>query len=223
MWFCPDHVLHCYVVDKQIELKPSPPPIIWPVNIGTNLTDKEVETLLEGGYQVEQQFNNGACPSHNQTNVASSSTKTGNNNPHSTSSGSVMMRNGIRVKYRTSISEEVEKKITLALKMKARIIEEVCRSEHIHEIFKVESKGDNAHIGIYDVHVKDEPSCTCPDFVDRESKKKPYLACKHLYFVFLRVLGLSQNENMFIHQPILSNRDLYNALSRPRTYPNIDL
>ena len=110
----------------------------------------------------------------------------------------------------------------MALQLNAKIIGETCRIEHRHEIFKVESRGDNGHMGIYDVHIKDEPPCTCPDFADREVKKRPYLACKHLYFVFLQVLGLSQNENMFIHQPILSNRDLYNALSRQKTYPNLD-
>lgn len=192
MWFCPDHVLHCYVVDKQIDPKPCSPPKIWPVNIGTNLQDEEVQSLLEGGYEVEQQQIDGPNPPSNVT--------VNNNNPPSAScASSGIMQNGIRVKYRTSISEEAEKKITLALQLNAKIIGETCRIEHRHEIFKVESRGDNDHMEIYDVHIKDEPSCTCPDFAEREVKKRPYLACKHLYFVFLRVLGLSQNENMFIH------------------------
>ena len=74
--------------------------------------------------------------------------------------------------------------------MKAKIIEEVCRIENRHEVFKVESQGENSHIGIYDVHVKDEPICICLDFTDCESKKMPYLPCKHFYFVYLHVLGL---------------------------------
>ena len=53
MWFCPNHVLHYYVVEKQIEPKPCHPPTIWPVNVGTNLTKEEVRSLLKGRYQVE--------------------------------------------------------------------------------------------------------------------------------------------------------------------------
>lgn len=104
--------------------------------------------------------------------------------------------------------------------MKAKVLEEVVREESVHEIFKIESLGNNNQRHEYKVEVKTQPSC--PDFADRDQKKKPYLACKHLYFVYLRVLGLSQNENMFVHQPLLSQQDLYNALNRTRSYPCMD-
>ena len=123
--------------------------------------------------------------------------------------------------YCTSISKEAVKKINLSLKLKGKVVGEVCQIELQHEIFKLESHRDDGEITLYDVHVKKEPSCTCPDFVEREAKGKPYLACKHLYFIFLCVLGLSQIENMFIHQPILSELDLYKALSHTRSYPNL--
>ena len=39
------------------------------------------------------------------------------------------------------------KKVGLALRLKAKIIEEECKIEHKHEIFKVETHGENTHIG----------------------------------------------------------------------------
>ena len=105
MWFCLDHVLHYYVVDKQIEPKPCRTPTIWPVNVGTNLTNEEVHSLLEGGYQVEQNLVDGVSLDPTQINIGSSSTIPGNNNTptgfstQNASSGSSSMQNGIRVKY----------------------------------------------------------------------------------------------------------------------------
>lgn len=58
------------------------------------------------------------------------------------------------------------------------------------EIF---GEGHEAHG--YDVHITSHPSCTCVDFAGKIQNKELYFAC----FIYLRVLGLSQNENMFIH------------------------
>ena len=92
MWFCLDHVLHRYVVDKQIDPNPCSPLKIWPMNIGTNLLDEEVQSLLEGGYEVEQQQIDGP-------NLPSNVTVNNNNPPSASCASSSMMRNGIRVKY----------------------------------------------------------------------------------------------------------------------------
>ena len=119
------------------------------------------------------------------------------------------------------LSEEALKRIQKALNLKAKVKTFSLVEEKIHEIFAIETYGEDTHIGLYDVHIKVEPSCTCPDFRIRESKGKAYLACKHLYWVFLKVLGCSQNEHMFIHQPIMSRIDVHNALSRRRTYPSL--
>ena len=112
------------------------------------------------------------------------------------------MRDGVRVRYRSTISTDVARKMVLALALKARVVEESCKEDGCKESFKVETHGANDHVGLYTVCICKEPKCSCPDFTERLAKRQPYLACKHLYFVFLRVLGLSQNENMFIHQPV---------------------
>lgn len=61
---------------------------------------------------------------------------------------------------------------------------------------------------IYLVDICNNPTCTCPDF------KKRKLTCKHIYFVLLRVLKLS-NINTFTDQElinILSNINIDNTI-----------
>ncbi len=221
-WFCPDHVLHCHKVDKNIEPQPSHPPHVWPVHVGTNVTSDEVQTLLEGGYQVECITTN-PSPATPRVCVSNEANTPNRCVQAAMAQGATQttMQDGVRVQYRPSISNDVARKITLALAMKATVVEEISRAHGVHEVFKVESLGENGHVGLYSVSICKEPSCTCPDFTI-VAKQKPYLACKHLYFVLLRVLGLSQNENMFIHQPIVNEADLFKALTQDRTYPSND-
>ena len=70
----------------------------------------------------------------------------------------------------------------------------------------------------YTVCIKANPCCSCPDFQDQVDSKRSFLACKHMYHVYLSVIGLSMHENMFIHQPYLTKNDLIFALTKPRAY-----
>lgn len=39
---------------------------------------------------------------------------------------------------------------------------------------------------IYDVHIKNVPTCTCPDYLTR------YKRCKHIYFVLMKVMKIDE-------------------------------
>ena len=52
---------------------------------------------------------------------------------------------------------------------------------------------------IYNVDIAKKPACSCHDFMDQVTKGKPFLACKHIYYVYLRVFGMDANVNMYIH------------------------
>ena len=94
--------------------------------------------------------------------------------------------------------------------MQAHLVEECIVKHNQHVVFKILTQE------FYDVHIKEEPMCTCPDFQHCEMEKKSFLACKHMYFVYTRVLGLHHNQHMIIHQPALSERDLTFILSQAR-------
>lgn len=120
-------------------------------------------------------------------------------------------------KWRHGISKEVEKKIALALELNAKVIEEVCVKPNEHVTFHILTGA------YYDVHITAEPFCTCPDFQKREEKKKSFLACKHMYFVYLRVFGLDQHQHMSMHQPRLQTKDLHFILAQPRLLKPADM
>lgn len=103
--------------------------------------------------------------------------------------------------------------------MSASVLTEKVVKESQHEIFEIETES-SLQAGLrYDVHININPSCTCPDFQKRLVERKPYTACKHIYFIFLRILGFDQLSNMFIHQATLSEAEVFQALTRGRTYP----
>lgn len=112
-------------------------------------------------------------------------------------------------KWRHGISKEAEKRITAAEALEGTLLQENIIQESFHVVFIVMTQET------YVVHIKAEPSCTCPDFQKRERDQKPYLACKHLYFIYIKVLGLHRNKHMVIHQPTLSTEELSFILHQP--------
>ena len=108
------------------------------------------------------------------------------------------------------MSKEAKKRLENASLMQAQIVDECIVKQNQHVVFKILTQD------IYDVHIKEEPTCTCPDFQHREINRRSYLACKHIYFVYTQVLGLHHTQHMVIHQPVLSVRDLNFILSQDR-------
>lgn len=120
-----------------------------------------------------------------------------------------------RYKYRPGISKKALERIERSLALNARVVNTHVVKTLNHEIFHIVSFGDNGQ-SEYVVEIRKNPACSCPDFQSRAVEEKSYLACKHIYFIFLTVLGLDQNCNMFVHQPQLSEAELSRALSRER-------
>ena len=115
-------------------------------------------------------------------------------------------------KWRHSISQEAKKRISKAQSMLAIVINESEMEPTPHSIFHLGCKSGQE----YFIHIMENPWCTCPDFMGRVTRGKSYLACKHIYFVYLRVLGLNKIEDMEIHQPTLSHADVTKMLTHPQ-------
>lgn len=214
MWFCNTDVTHTWQPEKSIYPIPNKIPSIWPVALGTNLTQIEADMLVRGGFQIETMpLQAGATKSHNFTGHIPGGVES--SEPTPCTEPPATQKEGRRHKYRPGVSNAACVRIERAISMVARVTAVKARERHKLEIFQVETEGGQS----YDVQIASHPACTCPDFQKRVMGVKPYLACKHIYFIFLRVMGLDQNTNMFIHQPMLSERDLFQALSRERTYP----
>jgi hypothetical protein len=52
------------------------------------------------------------------------------------------------------------------------------------------------------------PECNCVYFLDMISKfgrkQNSYMNCKHVYYIFIKVLNLDAKVNLFIHTPTFS-------------------
>ena len=92
-----------------------------------------------------------------------------------------------------------------------------CINEGRHVVFTLLTSSQNNE-DEYDVSISQQPTCTCPDFQARHMEGRSYLACKHLNYVFLVLLRLDQNSNMFIYQPVLSEIEVFQTISRAKKY-----
>ena len=120
-------------------------------------------------------------------------------------------------RYRPGVSEAASKRIDSAISMEARIRGNEVLKEGKHEKFLVSTTSSKVCNEVYEVHIAMAPMCSCRDFAERAAQGRPYLACKHIYYIFLRYFGLDINHNMFIHQARLSDLDLSRVFNARRT------
>jgi hypothetical protein len=66
----------------------------------------------------------------------------------------------------------------------------------------------------YECEVRATPSCTCPDFVGAAAASSGRRACKHLLWVYMRVLGVSRDDPL-LAQAHLLQAELEAMLARP--------
>ena len=120
-------------------------------------------------------------------------------------------------RYRPGVSEAAAKRIDSAISMGASIRGFEVLKQGKHEKFLVSTSSSQVCDKVYEVHIAMAPMCTCRDFAERAAEGRPYLACKHIYYKFLRYFGLDVNHNMFIHQARLSEVDLGRVFNARRT------
>lgn len=192
LWFCNHDVEHTRAVKKQVIMSLDVPDL-WPIARGTNVSDEELSSLRASGFKIASVSTPLQTPP---TNICT------NTSELDTSSR--------KRKWRHGISKEAQNRIEAANKFDMTLLEEIVMIHKRHVIFRVMTEN------VYDVHIKEEPGCTCPDFQKRECAKKSFGACKHMYFVYVHVLGLQPKEHLVIHQPVLTVTDLAFVLAQPR-------
>ena len=87
--------------------------------------------------------------------------------------------------YRLEVSEAAAKRIESAISMEATIQGYEVMKEGKHENFMVSTLASQVRDKVYEVHIAMAPMCTCKGFAKRAAQGRPYLACKHIYFIFV--------------------------------------
>jgi len=67
---------------------------------------------------------------------------------------------------------------------------------------------------IYWIQIYVFPCCSCADFVNRHNRGRPYLACKHIFWVYMTVYRLDLQSSALIMQGMLTVGEVTEILNR---------
>lgn len=120
-----------------------------------------------------------------------------------------------RTRRRNSVSMAAKERIARAIGLKAHVIRDDVKLKNREVCFHLESFATDPNGKMYVVTIKKSPHCTCKDFMRGISWGK-FTPCKHMYVVYIVVLGMDVDNNMMMHQPHLSVSELYQVFCRDR-------
>lgn len=223
LWFCPNN--HCHVSRGNRGIGPlPPPPSVLPVVVGTNLSQREIQFLLEQGIKL-QGLHTGEAPVDSSSaetvgipssldlriNVDEFPEKVLISSPDYRHS----RRNGRVCRIRSTDSSAHLSRVVSATREIMRIVaqrqvhhgngtgKQFCIATHEH---------DNLPPKRYWVQICCFPSCSCDDFFRRHTRGKSYQACKHIYWVYKNVGRLDLTSSFIVKQPILSLTEVQSLL-----------
>ena len=180
------------------------PPIltIWPVKIGTNLSDTEIVALENAGFQLPQRehitpnwlFSNSASPLDLSTLQVP---KNPQQYPGTRKSKSIRLSN-------SGPSSRQLLNINSAKAMQASILKvTMIPQPGFGCIITLQSKPPPTDC-VYQLTISSYTNCTCPDF----KEIIPFKYWKHLYYIFVKVCALDPELDLFIHAPTFSFNEI---------------
>lgn len=205
IWFCNVSNTHSWNVDEDLVIAPpGPAPGVWPIDEGTNLDASEIEMLQANGFVIAYAGSNSLSNKTNAGGIANQSAIR------------PKYRDGKVVKWRSKLTKDFFDNIEKGRTLHAELIREaiiICNESHT---FFLSTEGSKAKGLNYSITLSDFPRCSCEGFQKRESKRLPYVPCKHMYYIFLQILGLDHLAHEFIHQAALTKVELFQALGGKR-------
>ena len=209
-WFCPDDINRCvkggpksWVVDWLAI------PMVWPVKIGTNLTRREVLSLKEAGFQLEQR---GALSPHRQVQSQS-------NMPlprlHFKAPVDPDAHPTIRNNHHIRRNPDVPT-VDHHNKWKSAALIPSCRLISLTAIpypgYGCVATIDCGRDNVYHITIATFPECSCPDFIKMISetlgKNKQWKYCKHIYYIFRYMCKMDPKKDTFMHAPSYSYNEV---------------
>ena len=222
-FFCADDIERCVKGSRRRWVEPfsqteerPPIPLVWPVNIGTDLTRTEIEALENGGFQLPQKqrvpvnrtFSN-AAPPRDLSNIPVPDNA--DVFPKTRNSKSIRRCN-------PAASSKQMQNIYSARVMKATILKvTMIPQPGFGCVVTLQSKPAPTE-SIYQVLISSFPECNCPAFKETMAKLGrrgcPYKNCKHPYFILESVCKLDVEMDLFMHAATLSFNEVKTILER---------
>lgn len=205
VWFCNTSITHTWNVDKSIQGVPGVSPGVWKVASGTSMTVDERGALVRAGFVFNSDDSIGVMgPPYAHQQI------------HTPSHVRPSHRDGKLVSWRSKLNKDFKERIHKAVTENGEVVRENIIIPHEVHVFHVRTTGSMSKGLTYSVLISEFPRCTCLDFTEREARKSPYMPCKHIYFVFIVVLGLTEMVHQFMHQAALTKVELFQALGGRR-------
>ena len=215
-FFCNNDIERCVkgTIRKWVETKP-PVPEIWPVKVGTNLSQQEVLGLEHAGFRLAERpalgphqlfteldlgdidFNNYPCP---ESPEEYPKRRFGKNIRRNSKAPTTKHSNMY------ASAQYVKGKVVEVTMLPSPALGAIVRFES--------SQGSKA--SQYLITIGQFPSCDCPFFKDMSSKslgkRGQWVNCKHMYYVFSELCELLPDLHHFIHAPSFSYNEIKHVL-----------
>ena len=217
-WFCADDIMRCVYGSKGRWIFDWPNvPAVWPVALGTNLTKREILSLEEAGFQLQTRnfdmsprrlfSDSPRAPPHGE-NVSLSP---------SDAEGHPTKRFGRTIKrVYNAPTVDHRNKWESARNVRA-VVKSVTPIPYpgYGRIITLDS-GIYPTQKTYQISLCDFPACTCDDFVTMSTgalgKRKPWVNCKHMYYVYRFLCRANTEDDKYIHAPSLSFNEIRQLL-----------
>ena len=214
MWFCPNNKCHFSRGRRPLGKLPSPPEKLE-VLVGTNLSIAEMDYLTQMGLRWTGQA---VVPNANpnavglRINVDLFYEKINLEDPIFR----LPSRNGRNSRQRFTQTSSHFTRIQSAETQRMSVIMEkdITRGNGWGKQILVQNHEGDISTSQYWVQVCIFPCCSCEDFWRRHSHSKPYLPCKHIFWVYKNIFHLDLHNSTLVNQPILTVREVQLILER---------
>jgi hypothetical protein len=224
-WFCPHNVNGCVLTRSKWIIHYPQIPHAWPVKVGTNLTQVEVEALEVVGFQIDS----GEVFDRMRERFLARYNNVPRDPQPPKGSGDIRpkMKDNQPFRFVADPSPEHCAKMALAKDIDYKVLKYLkVPPPGYGIIYIVHTPGSIAKQQLYKVTVEDFPACTCIDFISMKASalgngKKKWICCKHLYFILQRFMGCTLDDK-FVHCPAWTFNEVNMLLDRAEAINYID-
>jgi hypothetical protein len=201
-------------------------PQIWPVKVGTSLTQAEVEDLEAAGFQIDDgeevlANTHDGFPASQGRVTAQPRPPKGLGDYHPT------MRENKAVRFVADPSLEHLLKMAKSMDIDYTVVKFLkVQTPGYGIVYTVHTPGSVAKQQLYEVTISDFHACKCLDFVSMKSYalgngQKKWIYCKHIYFILQGFMGCTRDDK-FIHCPAYTFNEVIMLLDRADNLSSAD-
>jgi hypothetical protein len=192
-------------------------PEMWPVKVGTNLTQTEVEGLESAGFKIDD--GEETLDSMHQRFLARDGLCQEQRGPRTSGDIRPTVREGKSFRFVPQPSPEHFARMDRAKNIECTIVKYLkVPSPGYGIVYTVHTPGSISKQQLYEVTIGDYPACSCIDFISMKASalgngKKKWICCKHLYFILQQFLGATIDDK-FVHCPAWTPNEVKMLLER---------